>query len=77
MSIQRQRLHEKVLQILKRAHSRGINSKNKKLKLLTKEERGSYENAEIIVIFALDIGKLEIIVIIQKNIEVMRIAYLI
>ena len=77
MSIQRQRLHEKVLQTLKRAHSRGINSKNKKLKLLTKEERGSYENAEIIVIFALDIGKLEIIVIIQENIEVMRIAYLI
>ena len=43
-----------------------INLKKKKIKLLTKEQQGSYENA-----------KLGIIVIIQRNTDVLRIAYVI
>ena len=64
-----------------------INSKKKKMKLLTKEQQESYANTKICYIckkkfenkYVKDknIVKLEIIVIIQRNIEVLRIAYVI
>ena len=64
-----------------------INLKKKKMKLLTKEQQESYENAKICYICKekfenkylkdKNIVKLEIIVIIQGNIEVLRIAYVI
>ena len=64
-----------------------INFKKKKMKLLTKEQQESYENAKICYICKekfenkylkdKNIVKLEIIVIIQGNIEVLHIAYVI
>ena len=61
-----------------------INFKKKKMKLLTKEQQESYENGKICYIckekfenkYLKDkkIVKLEIIVIIQGNMEVLRIA---
>ena len=57
------------------------------MKLLTKEQQESYENAKVCYICKKsfenkylkikNIVKLEIIVIIQENIEVLRIAYVI
>ena len=53
------------------------------MKLLTKEQQESYENAKICYICKekiennlKNIVKLEVIVIIQKNVEVLYIAYL-
>ena len=57
-----------------------INFKNKKMKLLTKEQQESYENAKICYICKekfKNIVKLEITVIIQKNKEVLHKAYVI
>ena len=64
-----------------------INFKKKKMKLLTKEQQESYENGKICYIckekfenkYLKDkkIVKLEIIVIIQGIMEVLRIAYVI
>ena len=66
-----------------------INFKKKKMKLLTKEQHESYENAKICYICKEEfenkylkdkkycIVKLEIIVIIQGNIEALRISYVI
>ena len=59
--------------------------KRKKMKLLTKEKQESYENAQICNIckekfenkYLKDIMKLEIIVIIQGNIQVLPIPYVI
>ena len=39
-------MHEKVLSILKRAHNED-NFQRKKMKLLTKEQQGSYKNVKI------------------------------
>ena len=59
----------------------------KKMKLLTEEQKQSYENAKICYICQENFGnkylddknlvRLEIIVIIQASIEVLRIAYVI
>ena len=64
-----------------------INFEKEKKKLLTEEHKESYENAKICYIFKenfeisiykiKNILKLQIIVIIQENIEVLRIAYVI
>ena len=64
-----------------------IKFKKEKLKLLTKELQELYENAKIcdickeklkiVISRRINIVKLEIIVIIQENIEVVRIAYVI
>ena len=62
-----------------------FNFKKKKMKLLTKEQQESYENAKICYIckekfenkYLKDKVKLEIIVTIQGNIEVLYIAYVI
>ena len=64
-----------------------IKFKKEKLKLLTKELQELYENAKIcdicneklkiVISRRINIVKLEIIVIIQENIEVLRIAYVI
>ena len=57
-----------------------INFKNKKMKLLTKEQYESFENAKIGHICKEKFEKKnpkEIIVIIQGNIEVQRIVYMI
>ena len=64
-----------------------INFKIKKMKLLRKEQQKPYENAKICYFFKekfenkylkdKSIVKLKIIVIIQKNIELLRMAYLI
>ena len=64
-----------------------IKFKKEKLKLLTKEQQELYENAKIcdicqeklkiVISRRINIVKLEIIVIIQENIEVLRIAYVI
>ena len=64
-----------------------INFKKKKMKLLTKEQQKSYENAKIFYICKekfenkylkiRNIIKSEIIVIIQEYIEVLHIAYVI
>ena len=64
-----------------------INFKKKKMKLLPKEQQESYENAKICYICKQKFEnkylrekkyrKLETIVIIQENIEVLRIAYVI
>ena len=69
-------------------HAMKINNfKKKKVKLLTKEQQESYANAKICYISKekleykyvkeKNIVKLEIIVIIQGNIEVLHIAYVI
>ena len=71
-----------------REHAMKIrNFKKKKMKLLTKEDQKSYENPKICYICRekfenkylkdKNILKLEIIFIIQWNIEVLRIAYVI
>ena len=60
-----------------------INLKKKKMHLLTKEQEESYENFATFVEKSLKINmlkvktitKLEIVIIIQVNIEVMHIAY--
>ena len=58
-----------------------INFKKKKMKLLTKEQQESYENTKICYTCKVNIwktkniAKLQIIVIVQRNIEVLRIAY--
>ena len=60
-----------------------INLKRKKMHLLTKEQEESYENFATFVEKSLKINmlkvktitKLEIVIIIQVNIEVMHIAY--
>ena len=62
-----------------------IKFKKKKVKLLTKEQQESYENPKICYIFKeklenkylkdKNIVKLEIVVIIQENIQVLHIAY--
>ena len=58
-----------------------INFKEKKMKLLAKEQQESYENARICYICKEKFENkylrslLEIIVIIQENIEVLSIAY--
>ena len=64
-----------------------IKFRKEKLKLLTKELQELYENAKIsdickeklkiVISRRINIVKLEIIVIIQENIEVLRIAYVI
>ena len=64
-----------------------IDFKKKKMKLLTKEQQESYENAKICYIckekfenkYVKDknIGKLEIILILQGNIKVLGIVYVI
>ena len=64
-----------------------INFKKKKIKLLAKEQQEVYENTKICYICKdkleknylkdKNIVKLEIIVIIQENIELLRIAYVI
>ena len=65
-----------------------IHFENKKMKLLTKEQEESYENARICYVYQEkfenkylkeknNFVKLEIIVMIQGNIEVLRIAYVI
>ena len=64
-----------------------INFKNKKIKLFTKEQQESYENAKICYICKKklkiyiskikNIVKLEVIVIIHGNIELLCIAYVI
>ena len=54
-----------------------INFKKKKIKLLKKEQQESNENAKICYICKENIVKLEIIAIIQGNIEVLFIAYVI
>ena len=64
-----------------------INFKKKKMKFLTKEQHGSYGNAKICyickkkmkinILKIKNVVKLEIIVIIQGKIEVLRIAYVI
>ena len=64
-----------------------INFKKKRMQLLTKEQQESYENAKICYIckekfdnkywMIANIIKLEIIVIIQGNMEVLRVAYVI
>ena len=54
-----------------------LNFKKKKIKLLTKEQQESYENAKTCYICKEKFQKLDIIVIIQENIEVLRIAYVI
>ena len=51
-----------------------INFKKEKVKSLTKEQQESYENAKICYICKENIVKLEIIVIIQGNMEVLHIA---
>ena len=64
-----------------------IKFRKEKLELLTKELQELYENAKIsdickeklkiVISRRINIVKLEIIVIIQENIEVLRIAYVI
>ena len=64
-----------------------INFKKEKMKLLTKEQQASYKNPKICYICKekfekkmwqiKNIKKLEIIVIVQRNIEVLYIAYVI
>ena len=63
-----------------------IHFKKKKVKLITKEPQKSYENAKICYIYKekfeymwkeKNIANLEIIVIIQKNREVLHIVYVI
>ena len=64
-----------------------INFKKNKMKLLAKEQQESYENAKICYIYKernedkylkeKKIVRLEIIVIIQENVEVLHVAYVI
>ena len=58
------------------AHNNEDNFKKKKMKLLTKDQQESYENAKICHIFKEkfeNIVELEIIAFMQQNIEVVRI----
>ena len=79
-------MYEKVLWILKKAWNE--DNKPQKLKLLTKEQKKSYENAKICYTckgrfenkyfkYKKNMVKLETIVIMQGNIEVLRLAYVI
>ena len=74
---------KKFCKFLREQAMKRINFKKKKIKLLTKEQQESYENAKIIYICKetfdnkylkdKNIVKLEIIVIIQESIGVLRI----
>ena len=80
-------MHEKVLSILREHAMKIVNFKNQKLKLLTKEQQESYANAKLCYICKEKLEnenlkdkkyyKLGIIIIMQENLKVLHIAYVI